>query len=388
MRLPPNREIISVPAANRLKYSYLQKSDYSYVMNYETTPLTARNLGNRLELHALQQHSYNEHALFDGTMYLASTISIMSLSKHMYKTSVDIGSSFSKTTNGRAVGELVIFHRPVNIPNTHGSDSTKPLIVYVPIYQSTYQNSASNTMQAIINLVGQNAPGFNESTPIYMPAHVKEFNLNHIIPLKDYVYYNTADAHHVVFPYQYGIPIHENTADILQNIVRPIGNPVEEETDLYWNTIPACIKSKCENQIQTQTAVRYRGPKAEDGTFNNPRITQLMLAENHPDELERQRAHIEGFTNGSFTDVLETIGTYLLWIGIGLVGSLALLVVLVVLYSIATDGTVESPIIIEALSYLKEQLGFDNTSNSGNRRVSTDNSASINRVRSPPTTTP
>lgn len=326
-------EIISIPAANRAAESGMPVADNAYVMNYESTSIAVKNLGNRLEISAPQTAGYSDHAIFDGVMYVVSKIHLISLSKHTYKTSVDIGQAFSKTTCGRAVGELVIFHRPANMPNASASAAYKPLIVYMPMYQSDAQTPASGTIQSVVDLAGKHAPAINESAPIHMPRAVNAFNLNKLLPAEPYVFYETGDAKHVVFPYQYGIPIREHAADILRDIVHPIANPVDEPATLFWNALPASTKSRCERRVCRQKPVRYRGPILDS---SDPDAQPMDNSAKH------SSVRIDGFATGTFADAMDVVWGVVVRTGIGLGVGVALMVVFAAIYSLIVYGTLDN----------------------------------------------
>lgn len=346
--LPTTRaELVTIPAANRAPESGMPIADNMYIMNYESTPITAKNMGNRLEISAPQTSCYSDHAMFNDTMFIVSKINLVSLSKHKYKTSLDIGHAFSKTTCGRAVGELVIFHRPANMPNTHPTD--KPLIVYMPIYQSDTQTAASGVIQSIIDGAGKCAPTINESTPIYMPRMVDAFNLNKLLPAESYVFYETVDAKHIVFPYQCGIPVLEHTADVLRNIVQPIDNPTDEPVTLFWNALPARTKANREHRVRKQEPVRYRG-----STRNNS-----IMPDAPPADDVAPPSRTDGFATGTFADAMDVLWGGILRTAIGLGMSLLLLIIFSAIYSFVVHGTLDGAFLNNMINVVRALSGTE-----------------------------
>jgi len=171
-----------------------------YNFDYPNTSLVAKNDDIMIGLTCDEQNT--SPVEFNQKKFNVTKIIIVSPSVHLFN-------------NSQVNAEILIHHTPVL--------GGKPLIVCLPIIESSNTTTATNLLTEIINAVSSNAPSDGETTQV----NLSNFTLNSIIPKKPFYSYvgndiNKSLAAFIVYGYLDAIPLSDGTLTTLSNIIKPL----------------------------------------------------------------------------------------------------------------------------------------------------------------------
>jgi len=169
-----------------------------YLFDYQNTSLVGTNNGIMLSYTCDEQNT--SPVDFNQKKYNVKNIVIVAPSIHLF--------NGSKTD-----AEILIVHNPVL--------GGIPLIVGLPISESSSTNSATSNVTDMINAMASNAPSEGETAQI----NISSLTLNNIIPKKPFFAYmgpdmNRSPASYIMFGTLEAIPITSSTLDSLTDIIQ------------------------------------------------------------------------------------------------------------------------------------------------------------------------
>ena len=171
------------------------KCEYSF--DYPSTTLVGKN--NSIMLSYNCDNSTTSPVTFNSKKYNVKNIIIVTPSIHLFD-------------GEKTDAEILVIHNPVLGGN--------PLIVGIPIIQSTNTNTATSNITDMITNMASNAPAHGETAEI----NISGFNLNNIIPKKPFYTYEGLDIHRspatfIVYGNLDAIPLTSSTLNTLSSII-------------------------------------------------------------------------------------------------------------------------------------------------------------------------
>jgi hypothetical protein len=170
----------------------------------------------------------NPPVMFNNNKYNINVISISFSPRHTYN-------------NTNVEAEITIFHTPIQ--------NGRYLIVSIPVIKSKEKSKASELLTNIINATINKSPEINEAVNL---NEITNFNLNTIVPKKEFYYYHGSQwkNENIIYDIKYAIALDSNTLNKLKNIIGYAGlSQVNNQDPLFYNQYGPNRLSNNDNEI-------------------------------------------------------------------------------------------------------------------------------------------